>query len=174
MAKKKAVEGMTAEQILKFTLAEPDNRNARYVKVDDLQKMFTTKSRTVKIKPRHGSNPTVDGPVEIKLKTGPFILAKTITSIPGQKPRKHNQVIYLNKFMTSTEDLLPKLSKEKIRCTCDCARFVYNWEYALARRKAAEIKFGNGEPPVKTNPRMIPAPCKHLVKVLTRIIAKKL
>jgi hypothetical protein len=47
----------------------------------------------------------------------------------------------------------------------NCERFLYRWEYALWRAGAAEIRFGNGEPPNITNPRFIPAACKHYARV---------
>jgi hypothetical protein len=47
----------------------------------------------------------------------------------------------------------------------NCERFLYSYEYALWRRGAAEIRFGNGEPPNITNPRLRPGACKHFKRV---------
>lgn len=49
-----------------------------------------------------------------------------------------------------------------VRLSCSCDDFMYTFEYALAQKGAAEIVYGNGEPPTDRNPRKIPGMCKHL------------
>lgn len=47
----------------------------------------------------------------------------------------------------------------------NCERWKYMWEYSVWRKGAAEVIFGNGEPPNITNSRMRPAACKHIFRV---------
>lgn len=54
----------------------------------------------------------------------------------------------------------------RVRLSCSCDDFMYRWEYALYIRDGAQILYGNGEPPVDTNPRMKPGCCKHLVALI--------
>ena len=59
----------------------------------------------------------------------------------------------------------------RVRLSCSCDDFMYRWEYALFIRDGAQILYGNGEPPVDTNPRMKPGCCKHLIALI--FLAKK-
>ena len=54
----------------------------------------------------------------------------------------------------------------RFRLSCSCDDFMFRWEYALAMRDGAQILYGNGEPPVDTNPRMKPGCCKHLIALI--------
>lgn len=54
----------------------------------------------------------------------------------------------------------------RVRLSCSCDDFMFRWEYALAARGGAQILYGNGEPPVDTNPRMKPGCCKHLIALI--------
>jgi len=59
-----------------------------------------------------------------------------------------------------------------VRCTCDY--FTFNCEVALTKKGASKIKQSNGDKPVVRNPNMIPTPCKHLHKVLTMIVKRRM
>ena len=48
--------------------------------------------------------------------------------------------------------------------SCSCEDFAYRWEVALNKKKAARIEYSNGDPPVDTNPTLIPGCCAHLVR----------
>ena len=52
----------------------------------------------------------------------------------------------------------------------NCENYVFTWEYANAAHGASRIVYGNGEPPVVTNPGLVPGLCKHLVAVATTLI----
>lgn len=54
----------------------------------------------------------------------------------------------------------------RVHLSCSCDDFMYRWEYALSIRDGAQILYGNGEPPVDTNPRLKPGCCKHLVALI--------
>jgi hypothetical protein len=93
-------------------------------------------------------------------------LFTTVTKIPGDFTRKHRIWI---------KDLNGKdvMSTNNVWVSCDCDRFTYAWEVALTRRGASSVRFSNGEPPVKINPRMHPAACKHVYRVLADIAQNK-
>lgn len=52
-----------------------------------------------------------------------------------------------------------------------CPVFVFKYEYALAKRGNAFIFRTNGEPPVITNPRLIPGLSHHSLRALIDLIA---
>lgn len=50
----------------------------------------------------------------------------------------------------------------------NCESYVFGGaEYANAAHGAARIVYGNGNPPVVTNPMLVPFLCKHLVATAT-------
>lgn len=61
---------------------------------------------------------------------------------------------------TTTLEVLPK---SKVLVSCSCDDFLHRWEYALSKKGSARVSYGNGEPPVKTNPRLVPGACKHVI-----------
>lgn len=96
------------------------------------------------------------------------------------KPRIHRQMVYPQRPWKSGKpgkiiDLTKvPLVEQEVRVSCDCERFLFFFEYALAKRKAAHIRFGNGEPPTITNPSQKIGLCKHLIVVLREIIKRQL
>ena len=95
-----------------------------------------------------------------------YYLYTTITKIPGDFSRKH-------KIWIRDLDGKDILTSKKIWVSCDCDRFQYVWEYALTKRNASTIRFSNGEPPVVKNPRLHPAGCKHVYRVLSDLARYK-
>jgi hypothetical protein len=65
-------------------------------------------------------------------------------------------------YITVFEYTNPKDS-DKVKLSCNCMDFVYRWEYALFRKGGADIHYGDGTVPDKTNPMLIPGCCKHLI-----------
>ena len=65
-----------------------------------------------------------------------------------------------NRYVTS----ISFYAKRKVKVSCSCPDFVFaGWEYSLWKKGSADLVYGNGEPPVDKNPRMIPGTCKHVV-----------
>lgn len=64
-----------------------------------------------------------------------------------------------NKYVTS----ITFLPKKNVKVSCSCSDFMYRWEWSLNRKGAADIIYGNGDPPDDKNPTMIPGTCKHVV-----------
>lgn len=48
---------------------------------------------------------------------------------------------------------------KKVLCQCACEAFVYNFEYANATVGASRLIYSNGQPPVYTNPGLLPGLC---------------
>jgi hypothetical protein len=70
------------------------------------------------------------------------------------------------------KDYKGKISQaDGVICDCDCERWLFKWEYAVWKKGAADLRRGNGEPPVSTNPRLYPSPCKHLYRLMLRIMS---
>lgn len=55
---------------------------------------------------------------------------------------------------------------------CSCDDFWAVWEVALSARGAARVEYSNGERPDNKNPKMVPGCCKHLHRLLSRLIEK--
>jgi hypothetical protein len=66
------------------------------------------------------------------------------------------------------------LSAQKCQVSCPCQRFTFYFEYALAKKGAAKIKYSNGEPPHVTNPALATGICKHLIALAKELTKKKL
>lgn len=96
----------------------------------------------------------------------------SLTTTYEDKGRKTVQRRHKHRIVRLEPEKPLYLSKVKI--SCDCAAFMYMFEYALARRGNSEIIHTNGLPPYDKNPQLIAAPCKHLWVVLRYILANKL
>ena len=108
-----------------------------------------------------------------KLHGAPKLLAtvySTNTADGGTKrgaPRKYKAVV-------ASQDNQKKLSEGPVIVSCQCDYFTYTCEVALAKRGAAKVSQSNGENPDVRNPKMIPTPCKHLHKLLTLIVKRRM
>ena len=98
------------------------------------------------------------------------VVAKTYT------PKEYNMQLKLvnakdqNKYVSSIKFLDKKLN---VKLACSCPDFVFaGWEFALHQNGAADIIYGNGEPPLEKNPEMRPGCCKHLL-ALRAIVKQK-
>lgn len=144
--------GMSIDQIAKMMPASPDVFNAQDVR--------TVTSRNGQKFPKRG-----------KLKSGNRAVYYWTRTDDNSKdsPRYHSQLIYARD---------PEYAGKLIDCpqvifSCDCARFKYMWEYALWKRGAAEVRYGNGAPPTTTNNRMRNAACKHFYRLRKGLIQRK-
>ena len=66
---------------------------------------------------------------------------------------------------------------EGLKLSCSCKRFLFHHEYALTYHGMSHIKYSNGEPPLKTNPRFRNSfagiqICKHLYSLATKLLKK--
>lgn len=75
---------------------------------------------------------------------------------------------------SSYETVIEFYPKKKVILSCGCPDFMYRWEYALAKKGAARIVYGNGEPPGATNPRNRPGACKHIVALHSHLVSQGL
>lgn len=62
------------------------------------------------------------------------------------------------------------LDEKRVKLSCSCPDFLYRWEWALWNAGSADIRYCNGEPPFQTNPRAVPALCKHLIKLTSDVV----
>jgi len=74
------------------------------------------------------------------------------------------------KYSTS----LTFMGGDKVVMSCSCDDFMYRWEYALAKKGGAEIRYGNGEHPGTTNPGLAIGCCKHTIALYNKLHAEKL
>jgi len=84
----------------------------------------------------------------LKYKAKTWSRTDSVGNIKGGKPTIHKTMVETN--------------GKQVVVDCDCEDFMYFWEYALNRKKAARLTRSNGEPPVDKNPRMVPGVCKHV------------
>lgn len=137
--------GMSMAQILGYAPHEPDVRNARQVSIKRLN-----------------AGRLRDG-------QSSFFTSTTETNMPGEQPRLHSQT------MKARDPAYrgPLSSCPNILVSCDCERHCFVWEYALWSHGAAEIIYCNGQPPLETNANLIPACCKHLIRVMVTMRREK-
>lgn len=99
----------------------------------------------------------------------PTAVAKTYT------PREYTSGMRLvrakdqNKYVSSVKFLDKQLS---CKVSCSCPDFMFRWEWSLAQVGAADIIYGNGEPPDVTNSEHRPGLCKHLLALRALIKTK--
>jgi hypothetical protein len=67
-----------------------------------------------------------------------------------------------------------EIDKKAVKVSCSCDDFWSVWEYALTQKGAADIEYCNGDPPVEKNPQYVAGCCKHLYKILTKLIDKNI
>lgn len=83
---------------------------------------------------------------------------------PAAQKRLHEVTVF------GREDQSKPISRQnQVFCSCDCEDWVYRWEYAVARQGGTKIMYGNGEPPLMTNPTYSPGCCKHIAAVFEMI-----
>lgn len=96
----------------------------------------------------------------------PILRATAYTNRPGKR--------VIHQMIVAGVDNRKKLSEGNVLVRCSCDYFTFNCEVALTKRGASSIKQSNGEKPVVRNPKMVPTPCKHLLKLLTIINKRKM
>ena len=64
--------------------------------------------------------------------------------------------------------------ESKVKIGCSCPDHLYRWEYALTRKGASYITYSNGEPPIDTNPKLVPGCCKHLIALISAMKKQKM
>ncbi len=69
---------------------------------------------------------------------------------------------------------IPLYKQKHVIVSCECEFFLYYCEYALTHWGSAVIKYSNGEPPVHTNPGLLPLMCKHLTQLAKTVITHKM
>lgn len=100
----------------------------------------------------------------------------------GRKGFKAHTSTRSKKSKTSRPHICTVVAKDKdykgkltqaagVIADCDCGRWLYKWEFAVWKKGAADLRRGNGEPPVTTNPSLYPSPCKHLYRLLLRVMS---
>ncbi len=67
-----------------------------------------------------------------------------------------------------------EIDKKAVKVSCSCDDFWSVWEYALTQKGAADIEYCNGQAPVEKNPRLVAGTCKHLYKIITKLIDKEI
>jgi len=89
----------------------------------------------------------------------PTATAKTYTPREyksGRVVESHDK----NRYVSSIKFLDKKLN---VKVSCSCPDYCFRWEYANHRQGASDIIYGNGEPPVETNPNLHLGLCKHIL-----------
>jgi len=96
----------------------------------------------------------------------PTVVCKTWTPLEYIIGNKIRRSADQNKYTSSIKFLDRKYN---IKCSCSCPDFMYRWEWANNQVGAADIIFGNGDPPDIQNPGHVPGMCKHLLRLRTEI-----
>lgn len=100
----------------------------------------------------------------------PTAVSRTFTRVEYTVTKRFIPARDQNRYTSSVKFL--KKSPMYVKVSCSCPDFLYRWEFALEQVGAADIIYGNGEPPDDTNPKYNPSLCKHLVALRTKIKEK--
>lgn len=84
--------------------------------------------------------------------------------------KKYTPVTHVTTVETNIKEMNPNKRMVVVSCSCDDFKFV--WEFALNKRRAARLDYCNGEPPVDTNPRLIPGCCRHIACFSQKLLRK--
>lgn len=139
-----------------------------------LKNMYTLRILGMK----EGRVRAVSGPNKGKLHRAlKFVVRDSERTTPRDPIKRHNVLVYLKEpiEVTDAKGQAPWLFSGKnvnVIVSCTCENHMYMWEYALTHFSASFIKYGNGDPPLVTNPALIPACCKHLNYVFNHIMKK--
>lgn len=109
----------------------------------------------------------------VRMKQGGYKKLKAEVLRVSNDGVKHNK--HKLEIMSLTPGPDGKLSKGPVKVSCDCEAFLY-WgiEYVLHQHGAADIKYGNGEPPTTRNPAQVIFLCPHLTKMALACIRENL
>lgn len=101
---------------------------------------------------------------KLKTKSGlPAIKAIVIHKDPWRPDRiKKKREVYL---IGLSSQKTPISRQKKVMVSCNCENWTFTWEYACAVHGCAKVLYGNGEPPIYTNPGLVPGLCKHITAI---------
>jgi hypothetical protein len=95
-------------------------------------------------------------------------IAKTYTPLEYTLDHRIRKAQDQNKYVSSITFLDKQLN---VKVSCSCPDFMFRHEFILNQYGAADIVYGNGEPPLMTRQDDRPSVCKHLVAL--RILIKQ-
>jgi hypothetical protein len=162
-----------------YRLSALNPKTPKQLPETEISKKGMTLRKLLRSTPRLMMNNSVDVEAlefkRTKTRSGlPAIKAITITNDPYRKDkviRKHKTFIIGAETDDDNNPVDKPINKhKKVICSCDCESWVFTFENAVAEHGASRIVYGNGEPPVVTNPSLAPGLCKHLVAVATKLI----
>lgn len=179
-AKKPKNAKITGARPYSFKLSALNPQTPKQLPETELSRKGLTLRKLLRGTPRLMMNNSIDVELvefkRVKTKSGmPAIKAVVVTNDPfrpGKVRRVHNTfIIGADKAADNSPDLKTPINKhKKVIVSCACESYVFTFEYANAAYGASRIVYGNGEPPVVTNPNLAFGLCKHLVAVATRAI----
>lgn len=105
--------------------------------------------------------------------------AKTKTGLPAIQGKCFSedftgakQTIYDLYVIGIDSKTTPVSQQKRVLVSCNCASYVFTFEYANAHHGCSKIIYGNGDAPDYTNPGKLPGMCKHLVAFTAEIVQK--
>lgn len=104
---------------------------------------------------------------KVKLKTlpngAPLVMAQTSSKVTSTGKGKPGGSI--NTYVTSVE-----VRGKYVILSCSCPDFMFTWEFALNKQKAARIEYCNGEHPAERNPTLLAGTCCHSIRLGERMM----
>ena len=95
-------------------------------------------------------------------------IARTYTNLKYGVDHKIHKDSDQSKYVSSITFMDKQLN---VKVSCSCPDFMYRQEWILSEYGAADIVYGNGEPPLMTRQDDKPSICKHLVAL--RLLIKQ-
>ena len=101
-----------------------------------------------------------------------FKIKDSVRTTPRDPIKRHDVLVRFKDTQQKTKGLALSGKNVNVVVSCSCEFFMYMCEYALTHFSASFIKYSNGQPPLQTNPSLIPFTCKHLHLALMQIAKK--
>lgn len=81
------------------------------------------------------------------------------SGFPGVKAETQSSGPRYKTQVAGTEASVPVYKQKRVRVSCSCPDYMFNWEYANNYHNAGPLVYGNGDPPLQTNPSLNPGLC---------------
>lgn len=81
------------------------------------------------------------------------------SGFPGVSAKTGAGSVMYDTQIIGTVHGVPLMKQQAVRVSCSCPDYMYNFEYANAHHNAGIVRYGNGDPPLNTNPSLTPGLC---------------
>jgi hypothetical protein len=89
------------------------------------------------------------------------------SGFPGVSAKTGAGRVVYDTQIIGTAHGIPLMKQQAVRVSCSCPDYMFNFEYANAHHQAGIVRYGNGDPPLNTNPSLTPGLCVAVGTLIT-------